>query len=153
MQIASKAAGVEFKIYSLCQENYFFDFLFSSKTWSRDLGFSGLNCWLFAQRVKISELKTDRQLGFSDKTWKFTSSSVLVIQLCKSLSSIQSYGLFLDNFFTNARLLKVLKTMNIEISETAKVESDFLSQLMRLRAAAKKKKHWEKNEIDDHRDK
>jgi hypothetical protein len=25
--------------------------------------------------------------------------------------------------------------------------------LMRLRAAAKKKKHWEKNEIDDHRDK
>jgi hypothetical protein len=31
--------------------------------------------------------------------------------------------------------------MNIEISETAKVESDFLSQLMRLRAAAKKKKH------------
>jgi hypothetical protein len=31
MQIATKAAGVGFKIYSLCQENYLYDFLFSSK--------------------------------------------------------------------------------------------------------------------------
>ena len=31
MQIPTKAAGVGFKVYSLCQENYLFDFLFSSK--------------------------------------------------------------------------------------------------------------------------
>jgi hypothetical protein len=31
MQIAIKATDVDFKIYSLCQENYLYDFLFSSK--------------------------------------------------------------------------------------------------------------------------
>jgi hypothetical protein len=31
MQIAIKAAGIGFKIYSLCQDNYLFDFLFTSK--------------------------------------------------------------------------------------------------------------------------
>ncbi len=31
MQIVSKAAGVGFKLYSLCQENYLYDFLLTSK--------------------------------------------------------------------------------------------------------------------------
>ena len=31
LQIASKAAGVKFKLYSLCQENFLYDFLFISK--------------------------------------------------------------------------------------------------------------------------
>jgi hypothetical protein len=31
MQMINKAIEVEFKIYNLCQENYLFDFLFSSK--------------------------------------------------------------------------------------------------------------------------
>ena len=35
MQIATKAASVGFKIYSLCQENYLFDFLFTSKVSQR----------------------------------------------------------------------------------------------------------------------
>jgi hypothetical protein len=131
-------------IYNLCQENYLFDFLFSSKIWNQDVRFSHLNSWLFAQRIKISETKTDRQLDFSDKTWKFTSSSFLIIQLCKNFFSIRLYELFLDNFFINARLFKVLKTMNIEICETIKVESDFSTNLMRLRIAVTKKKHWKK---------
>jgi hypothetical protein len=97
-----------------------------------------------AQRTKISEAKTGRQLGFPDKTWKFTPSSLLTIQLCKSLPSIRSYGLFLDNFFTNARLLKALKTLNIGACGTAKVESGFPTNLVRLRAAATKEKHWGK---------
>lgn len=33
MQLACKAAGVDFKIYSICQENYLIDFLFTSKVW------------------------------------------------------------------------------------------------------------------------
>jgi hypothetical protein len=37
MQIASKTTEVEFKIYSLCQQNYLYDFLFSSKIWSRNI--------------------------------------------------------------------------------------------------------------------
>ena len=35
MQIASKAAGVGFKLYSLCQDNYLYDFLFTFKVRSR----------------------------------------------------------------------------------------------------------------------
>ena len=31
MQLACKAAGVGFKSYSLCQEDYLIDFLFTSK--------------------------------------------------------------------------------------------------------------------------
>ena len=31
MQIATKAAGVGLKLYSLCQENYLIDFLLTSK--------------------------------------------------------------------------------------------------------------------------
>jgi hypothetical protein len=34
--------------------------------------------------------------------------------------------------------------MNIETCETAKVESEFPTELIRLRAAATKKKHWGK---------
>lgn len=35
IQIASKTAGIGFKLYSLCQENYLIDFLFTSKVWSK----------------------------------------------------------------------------------------------------------------------
>ncbi len=147
MQMINKTIEIEFKIYNFCQENYFFDFLFSSKIWNQDVRFSHLNCWFFAQRIKINETKTNRQLDFSNKIWKFTSSFFLIIQLCKSLSSIRSYELFLDNFFINARFLKVLKTMNIEICEIIKIESDFFINLVRLRTAITKKKHWKKMKL------
>ena len=44
MQIATKAAGVGFKIYSLCQENYLFDFLFTSKVSRKGLNLHRTNC-------------------------------------------------------------------------------------------------------------
>jgi hypothetical protein len=144
MQIAGKATEVEFKLYSLCQQNYLYDFLFISKIWSQNVENLSLNDWFSSQRVKISELKSAQQLNFSSRSWKLTSSSLLIIQLCKSLSSDQSHALFVDNFFTNAKLFKALKTMNIETCETTKVESEFLKQLIRLRASITKKKHWEK---------
>jgi hypothetical protein len=70
-----------------------------------------------------------------------TSTALLMIQLCKSLFADQSHALFVDNFFINAKLFKVLKTLNIEASETTKIESEFLKQLIELRAATTKKKH------------
>lgn len=42
MQLACKAAGVGFKIYSICQENYLIDFLFTSKVGLCDVEFSTL---------------------------------------------------------------------------------------------------------------
>ena len=44
MQIATKAAGVGFKSYSLCQENYLFDFLFTSKVSRKGLNLHRTNC-------------------------------------------------------------------------------------------------------------
>ncbi len=37
MQLACKAIDVNFKLYSLCQNNYFIDFLFTSKIWSQNM--------------------------------------------------------------------------------------------------------------------
>ncbi len=64
----------------------------------------------------------------------------MIIQLCKSLSSDLDFVLFVNNFFTSARLFKALRSMNIEICDTIKVESDYSRELMIIRAAAIKQK-------------
>jgi hypothetical protein len=45
-----------------------------------------------------------------------------------------------NNIFTSAKLFKALKILNIEASETTKVENEFSKQLIRPRAAVTKKK-------------
>jgi hypothetical protein len=64
----------------------------------------------------------------------------MIIQLCKSLSANVDFVQFIDNFFINARLFKVLGTMSIEICETIKVERGFFSELAIIRAAVTKQK-------------
>lgn len=68
----------------------------------------------------------------------------MIIQLCKSLSANVDFVQFIDNFFINARLFKVLGTMSIEICETIKVERGFFSELAIIRAAVTKQKDWDK---------
>ncbi len=102
------------------------------------------NSWFFAQRVKISELKSAQKLNFSARIWKLTSFFLLIIQLCKNLSANHTQVLFVDNFFINVKLFKALKIINIETCQMTKVESKFSTELIRLRAAATKKKHWRK---------
>jgi hypothetical protein len=82
--------------------------------------------------------------NFANDNEKLTSFSLWMIQLCKSLSSNQVYVLFVYNFFINVKLFKAFKIINIEACETTKIESEFFTQLVRLRAAITKKKHWEK---------
>ncbi len=43
MQIISKAIEVQFKLYSLCRQNYFYDFLFISKIWNQNVEYLSLN--------------------------------------------------------------------------------------------------------------
>ena len=86
----------------------------------------GPNSLLPAQLTKISELKTARQLGFPATKWNLTPSSLVVIQLCKDLPPANKFVLFVDNFFTNTRLFKALKTMIIGTCGTAKAGSGFL---------------------------
>ncbi len=83
--IPTKRTEKDFKIYSLCYENYMINFMFSSKA------------------SNISGLK---------KLSGFTDSSSIVIKLCKSLPN---YGepnmvvLYTDNFFTNVKLFQYLQ--------------------------------------------
>ncbi len=67
-----------------------------------------------------------------------------MIQLCKNLFADQSYVLFVNNFFINAKLFKTLKIMNIKTCETTKIENEFFKQLIRLRTTITKKKHLKK---------
>ena len=94
LQITTKSAHKGFKIYSLCKDNYLLSFIFASKS------------------SRISELKTVRQLGLLPKD-KLTPSALLVIQLCKELSSSLNYHLFCDNFFTITKLFNALRSIGI----------------------------------------
>jgi hypothetical protein len=144
MMLICKIAKVNFKLYSLCQKNYLIDFLFTSKIWSQNMKNRVWKADILTQKVKISELKTTNQLDVSIIKWKFTSSFLMIIQLCKNLSSDLDFVLFTNNFFINARLFKVLRMRNIEICDTIKIDSDYLIELMRIRAAVIKQKDWDK---------
>ena len=70
---------------------------------------------------------------------------MLVIHFCKNLPKrLGNFALFTDNFFTNAKLFKALKTLNIEASGTAKVSSGLPQGIVEIRAAATKGKDWGK---------
>ena len=110
--------------------------------------------------VKISELLTPKKLGFAATKWNLSQSSMMVVQLLKSLSTHLKFTIFMDNFFTNSRLFKALKTLNIGACGTAKVNSGYPMDLVRIRAAATKQKDWgksglmtiksnEKNNVDE----
>ena len=94
--------------------------------------------------TKISELLSAHKLGFPVKTWKLAPSALVVIQLCKTVENSKGIVCFVDNFFTNARLFKVLKTMNVGACGTAKVGCGYPLELVRLRATATKQKDWGK---------
>jgi hypothetical protein len=83
--------------------------------------------WHFSQIVKISELLTAKQFEFSVTKWKLTSSSLVIIQLCKSLSYSKSgYVIFVDNFFISTRLFKALKVMSMKLAKQSKLEVNIL---------------------------
>ncbi len=84
------------------------------------------------------------QLGFPAIKWKLAPSSLVVTQLCKSLPSDLGFVLFCDNFFTNVRLYKALRTIGIGACGTAKVKSGYPNELGAIRAAATKQKDWGK---------
>ncbi len=68
--LSTEAAEISFKIYSLCQENYMLDFLFTLKI------------------TLIPELLTAKQLIYNEKAKNnntLSSSSRVILQLCKDL--------------------------------------------------------------------
>lgn len=115
MRIGTKAAGVGFKIYSLCSESYLYNFFFTSRV------------------SKISNLK--KKPGLTD-------SSTVVYRLCESLPQGLGYIVFMDNFFTNVKLLTALKHMGIGGCGTAKAGSGFPSELLEIRELSTNKDNW-----------
>ena len=103
MNMGTKAASHGFKIYSLCVQNYLYNFLFTSKV------------------SKISLLEKIK--GLSD-------SSSMVLQLAKSLPKPYSHVIYMDNFFTNVKLYTALKELGIGACGTAKNGSGFPPELL-----------------------
>ena len=98
---------------------------------------------------KISKLKTPGQLKSPTTKWDLSPSSLVVIQLARSLPSDEGlkYVIFLDNIFTNTKLFKALKTIGIGACGTAKSGCGFPVDLPRLRVAATKNKDWGKKAL------
>ena len=115
MNMISKAAEYDFKIYSLCVENYLYSFHFTSKT------------------SKISGLKQVKNM---------TDSSSVIIQLAKTLPISCQYVIYMNNFFTNLKLFEHLKELRIGACGTAKNGSGFPKELLLLRENLTKKSHW-----------
>lgn len=89
--IGAKEAGKGFKIYCLCSGAYLWDFLFTSKA------------------VQVSELKSQSELGFSAQNWKISPTHRVVIQLAKTLPTNNTHTIYVDNFFTHAKLAGALR--------------------------------------------
>ena len=88
-------------------------------------------------------------MKFPTTKWDLSPSSLVVIQLDRSIPSDEGlkYVIFLDNFFTNTKLFKALKTIGIVACGTAKSGCGFPVDLLRLRIAATKNKDWGKKAL------
>ena len=71
----------------------------------------------------------------------------MFIQLCRHLPTHQKSALFVDSFFTSAKLFKALKTMNFGACGTATTGSGMSEQLIRIRSAATKEKDRGKTDL------
>ena len=95
LQIPSKAAIKDYKIYSLCDHGYLLDFLFSSK---------------IAKISGLEDLKPTTELYKKDS---FNDSERAVLSLVKRIQTVyperDSFAVVLDNFFTTHRLYTELR--------------------------------------------
>ena len=115
MQIGSKEAGVGFKIYSLCAENYFWDFVFISFKYG------------ISELIKVSGL---------------TDIGSVVYNFCKQLlGGPNRYIIYTDNFFTNVDLYTALREVGIGAVGTTKAGS-FPAELLALNGPSDKTKTW-----------
>ena len=117
MIINSKEAGQGFKLYSLCVGNYLIWFIFTSKYG----GIDGLQL--------ISELAP--------------SSSIIVNLIGKLLELGKAkYVVYLDNFFTNRKLLLALRKRGFGACGTCKNGSGIALSLIAIKELANKKNNW-----------
>ena len=113
--MCSKAAGEGFKLYSLCAEDYLWDFVWTSPTQG------------------ISE---------STKVPGLTETGSVVYNLCKQLpGGSNQYIVYTDNFFTSVDLFSALRDIGIGAVGTTKAGS-YPAELLALDRPSKKQKIW-----------
>ena len=114
MTIHNKAADKGFKIYCLYHANYLFIFMYTLKAF------------------KIVKLQSTKNLILF---------VFMILQIIKLLSQFYEYVIYLNNFFNFIKLFITLKTLNINVVETAKQNFKFNEDLLKLKAASIKKKN------------
>ena len=72
-----------------------------------------------------------------------SSSSWVILQLCQDLSQSYEYVIFTDNFFSNVKLFKALKSKEFDACDIAKSESEYSIQLLSFRFICTKVKNWD----------
>ena len=90
---------------------------------------------MFTSRIaKISKLKKKPGL---------TNSSSIVYCFCETLlADRRGYVVFMDNFFSNAKLFIALKKLNINVVGQAKLGSAFPVKLLEIRKLSIRRSDW-----------
>ncbi len=87
-----------------------------------------------------------KQLSYNKKIKSndtLSSSSRVILQLCKDLLKSYDYVVFMNNFFSSVKLFKALKREEINACDTAKLSSEYSNQLLHLRLIFIKAKNWD----------
>ncbi len=91
MQIVSKAISVRFKLYSLCQQNYLYDFFFISKIWNQNVENLYAKWLIFCSASQDQRVKINAAVKFFSSHMKndfifFANDSVMQKSVCKSIT-------------------------------------------------------------------
>ncbi len=91
MQIISKATEIEFKLYSLCQQNFLYDFLFISKVWSQNVENLYAKWLIFCSASQDQRVKINAAIRFFKSHMKndiifFANDSAMQMSVCRSIT-------------------------------------------------------------------
>ena len=115
MMMCSKAAGEGFKIYSLYEEDYLWDFVWTSPK------------HVISESIKV--------LGLTD------TGSVVYNFYKQLLGGSNRYTVYIDNFFTSVDLFSALKDIGIGAVGITKAGS-YPAELLALNGPSRKHKTW-----------
>jgi hypothetical protein len=128
LQISNKAAGKGYKLYTLCDGSYCYDFLYSSKSDK-------------TPESRSYQTQSDQYRDVED----FTATEQLVLTLIDRLVESNpdiKFEMVFDNFFTTHRLFTELKLRGIGAYGTAKAGSGVPKPHLALRSLTSKEKDY-----------
>jgi hypothetical protein len=127
LQISNKAAGKGYKLYTLCDGSYCYDFLYTSKS----------------DKTPESRSYTPQSDQYRDDEFTATEQLVLTLvdRIIESNPGIQ-FEIAFDNFFTTHRLFTELKLRGIGSFGTAKAGSGVPDAHITLRGLTTKEKDY-----------